>query len=138
MDLSLGLHLLLFAVVLMMCCLLDHEQYQFSSFVIVITKTRVVAAMIAVTYMMPTDPFCRLMVLISSLSSPTTDKWKNSLVHTIKYNYVFFMYMLWLISSYPRSAIVIILKLLSYRYFISTSNRFTAVSIGLLLSRKSG
>jgi len=75
MDLSLGLHLLLFAVVLMMCCLLDHEQYQFSSFVIVITKTRVVAAMIAVTYMMPTDPFCRLMVLISSLSSPTTDKW---------------------------------------------------------------
>jgi hypothetical protein len=33
----------------MMCCLLDHEQYQFSSFVIVITKTRVVASMIAVT-----------------------------------------------------------------------------------------
>jgi hypothetical protein len=41
----------------------------------VITKTRVVVSMIAVTYMMPTAPFCRLMVLISSLSSPTTDKW---------------------------------------------------------------
>ena len=52
------------------------------------------------------------------------------------YRFVFFMYRELLFSSYPRSDIVITLYPLSYRYFISASNRFNVVSTGLLLSLK--
>ena len=78
-----------------------------------------------------------LNIVIRYLHIPTM------LISALSYHgFVFFMYRFWLFSSYPRSAyprsaIVITLNPLSYRYFISVSNRFKVVSIGLLLSLKS-
>ena len=73
-----------------------------------------------------------LNIVIRYLHIPTM------LISALSYHgFVFFMYRYCLFSSYPRSAIVIILNPLSYRYFISASNRFKVVSIGLLLSLKS-
>lgn len=47
------------------------------------------------------------------------------------------MYRWWLSSLYPNSAMVITLKPLSYRYFISLSNSFTSVLDGSVPSLKS-